>query len=107
MTAAQTETRRRSTLRFEFLNLFVDFGITAAQLTPSAVAVWLVMFRHATPDGYTEVSINAVSESSGICRRTVMRALAELRSRAMLKTVKKGGINRGSSRYILFPKPQA
>jgi Fe2+ or Zn2+ uptake regulation protein len=99
------EPRRRSKLRFQLLNLFVDCGISEAKLTPSAVAVWLVLYRHAREDRTVSVTVEEIERASSLGRKTVFRALKELKTKAMLKTITKGGINRGANLYRIFPVP--
>lgn len=99
------DARRRSRLRFETLNAFVDRGIVEGALKPSDVAVWLVLYRHARPDGTAEVTIDTICRASGLARRTVLLALKRLKGCRMLRTIRRGGLNRGASRHVVFPYP--
>src|SRR5262245_52598108 len=96
-------TRRRSGLRFQILNAFVDEGM--ASLTPHESAVWLVLYRDTKPDGTARTSVDDIARRAGIARRTVVNAIARLQQLKMLRVVKKGGLNRGPSSYIVFPIP--
>jgi hypothetical protein len=48
-TTARRTTKRRSVLRFEILNSFVDEGM--ARLSPHEATVWIVLYRDTKPDG--------------------------------------------------------
>ena len=101
----EPQRRGRSKLRFECLNAFVDRGIAEAELTPSGIAIWLVLYRHARPDGTTEATVETIGTSTGLCRRTILRGLRELKGAGMLKTIRRGGIGRGASKYVMRPYP--
>jgi hypothetical protein len=98
----QTKTRR-SRLRFEMLNAFVDDGM--GHLTPHESAVWLVLFRDTKPDGTARTAVADIARRGGIGRRTVLRALKKLERLRMLRIVHRGGLNRGASAYRIFPFP--
>lgn len=96
-------TRRRSRLRFETLNAFVDHGMK--HLSPSEIAVWLVLYRDTKPNGTALASVNGITRRSGLARCTVLRALASLEQKRMLRVEYQGGLNRGPSRYLILPIP--
>jgi hypothetical protein len=95
----------RVALRFMGIGLFFDKGVAEAKLKPSAVAVWAAMWRHAAPDGRVFVAIERLSEATNLSERGVKYALAELKAKRMLKTLKKGGPGRGASVYAMSPIP--
>jgi hypothetical protein len=100
-TACRT-TKRRSRLRFEVLNAFVDGGM--ADLSRAELAVWLTLYRDTKPDGTARVSADGIARRAGVDRRTVLRALKRLEhDRKMLKVLRRGGLNRGPSTYRVFP----
>jgi predicted transcriptional regulator len=105
---AQSPERRKSQLRFETLNAFVDFGAVQANLTPAGVCVWLALWRFANPDGTTMVSTDKIAACFNLNKRTVLRALKELKRQKMIKVLARGGINRGASKYVIrgFPLGQ-
>jgi hypothetical protein len=96
-------TKRQSRLRFEILNEFVDRGM--ANLTPHQAVVWMVLYRDTKPDGIARTSIVDIARRGGIARRTVINSIACLRQLKMLRVVKRGGLNRGTSAYAVFPIP--
>jgi hypothetical protein len=95
--------KRRSSLRFETLNAFVDTG--ARHLSPSGQAVWLVLFRDTKQNGLARTAVDDIAERTGLGRRTVLRSLKALASKRMLQTMRRGGLNRGPSSYRIFPFP--
>lgn len=92
--------RRQTADRFAVLNAFVDF--TAGELTRSELLVWLVLYRD-TRDGTARTAQADAARRTGLGRRTVGLALARLERRGLVKTVYRGGLNRGPSRYRVFP----
>ena len=102
-TSREKTTKRRSRLRFEVLNAFVDEGM--AELTRGEIATWLVLYRDTKADGTARASLDDIARRSGIDRQTVCRAVGRLARRNMLKTERKGGLNRGPSVYRVFPYP--
>jgi DNA-binding MarR family transcriptional regulator len=95
--------RRRSGLRFETFNAFVDEGM--ANLTRSEVNVWLVLYRDTKPEGTARTSLADIARRAGIDRQTASRAVTSLRQRKMLQIIRRGGLNRGPSTYRVYPFP--
>jgi DNA-binding MarR family transcriptional regulator len=95
--------KRQSTHRFRALNLFVDE--TMRGLEPAVVAVWLVLFRCARPDGFARVGIGGIVTRTGLSKSTVKRAIGKLKQLGMLKTVTRGRAGRGVSAYLILPFP--
>jgi hypothetical protein len=85
------------------LNAFVDEGMKL--LSPCEAVTWLVFFRDTKPDGIARTAVDDIARRGGIGRRTVLRALTSLERHRMLRTVRKGGLNRGPSSYRRFPFP--
>jgi hypothetical protein len=103
-TTASRTTKRRSALRFEVLNAFVDGGM--AELSRGELVVWLVLYRDAKPpDGVARTAVADLARRAGIGRSTALRALKQLEGRRMLRIVRRGGLNRGPSSYRVFPYP--
>jgi hypothetical protein len=96
-------TKRRSSLRFEMLNAFVDAGMKG--LSPSEIVVWLILYRDTKPGGTARTAVDDMARRGGLGRRTVLRALAGLEHKRMLRVEHRGGLNRGPSRYVVFPFP--
>ena len=95
--------KRQSSLRFEVLNAFVDMGMR--QLAPSESVVWLVLYRDTKPDGTAKTGVDDLTLRCRVSRSTVLRALKRLEHLHMLQVVRRGGLNRGTSVYRVFPFP--
>ena len=95
--------RRNTGDRFAVLNNFVDF--TMGELTRGCVTVWFVLYRD-TKDGTARTSQADISRRAGMSVRGVRDAIRRLESRGLLKTVYRGGLNRGPSRYRVLPLTQ-
>lgn len=103
MSAKRPTTKRRSSLRFEILNAFVDS--TMADLTRAELAVWLCLYRDTKSNGEARASLDDIARRAGMDRRSATRAVGRLKRRKMLKTVRRGGLNEGPSTYAVFPFP--
>jgi len=99
----RSTSKRRSRLRFELLNAFVDGGM--ADLTRAELAVWLILYRDTKPDGTARASLDDIARRAGIDRQTASRAVGGLERRTMLQVLRRGGLNRGPSTYRIFPYP--
>jgi DNA-binding MarR family transcriptional regulator len=82
--------------RFGLFNAFVDCSM--AGLSRAELAVWLVLFRDCR-DGTASTSQSSIAQRAGCNVRTVRRALARLESAGLIKTLFRGGLHRGPSRY--------
>jgi DNA-binding MarR family transcriptional regulator len=102
-TARRKTTKRRSELRFEFLNAFVDRGM--ADLTRAELAVWLILYRDTKPNEDVRTSLDDLGRRGGMDRQTASRAVGRLVRRKMLQVLRRGGLNRGPSVYRVFPYP--
>jgi hypothetical protein len=102
-TTARRTSKRRSGLRFQILNAFVDEGMS--KLSPHEAVVWFVLYRDTKPDGTARTAVDDIARRAGIGRRTVLRALKTLERLRMVKIVRRGGLNRGASSYRVFPFP--
>lgn len=94
--------RRKTADRFDVLNAFVDE--TLRTLCRGDAAVWLVLYRD-TRDGTARTSQADIARRAGLSVRGVAKALRRLEQRRLLKTVYRGGLNRGASRYRVLPRP--
>ncbi len=92
--------KRTTSDRFAVLNAFVD--CTAGGLSRGEVLVWLVLYRD-TRNGIAETSQADIARRTGTVERTVRRVTGKLERRGLLKTVHRGGLNRGASKYRIFP----
>ena len=86
--------------RFAVLNNFVDF--TMGELPRGCVTVWFVLYRD-TKDGTARTSQADISRRAGMSVRGVRDAIRRLESLGLLKTVFRGGLNRGPSIYRVLP----
>ena len=94
------DNRKAAADRFAVLNNFIDF--TLAGLTRNELAVWLVLYRDSR-DGIARTSQIDIARRAGVADRTVRRVLAKLESKGLLKTVFRGSLNAGPSRYRVRP----
>jgi hypothetical protein len=101
--AGRKPSKRRSCLRFEILNAFVDTGMVG--LGRAELAVWLILYRDTKRDGIALTAVGDLARRAGIDRRSVIRALKRLQARRMLQVLRRGGLNRGPSSYRVFPFP--
>jgi DNA-binding transcriptional ArsR family regulator len=88
---------------FAVLNTFVDY--TLAELNRAELAVWLVLYRD-TREGTAQTSYDDLARRAGLNRRNVGRALRRLERRGLVKTVHRGGLRRGVSRYRVRVHPK-
>ena len=86
--------------RFAIINNFVDF--TLGSLSESEVAVWLVLWRD-TKDGTARTAQTDIARRAGIGLRTVVRTVGILKTKGLLVTVYRGGLNRGLNVYRVLP----
>ena len=98
--AKPSKPTKRTADRFRVLNAFVD--CTAAELNRSEILVWFVLYRD-TRDGIACTSQADIARRAGIDDRTVRRAIRRLEREMLLKTVYRGGLNRGASKYRVLP----
>jgi DNA-binding MarR family transcriptional regulator len=101
--ARRKTSRRRSRLRFETINAFVDSGM--ADLNRAELAVWLILFRDTKQDGTARASLDDLARRGGMNRQTASRAVGRLTRRKMLQIIRRGGLNCGPSTYRVFPFP--
>jgi DNA-binding MarR family transcriptional regulator len=100
---ARRTTKRRSRLRFELLNAFVDTGM--AGLSRGELAVWLILYRDTRRDGTARTSLDDLARRGGMDRQTASRAIGRLARRKMLQVIRRGNLIRGPSVYRVFPYP--
>lgn len=105
--AAQTisqAARQKAANRFAVLNAFID--LTMGKLTPSEVTTWIVLYRDTKPDGLARTGQADLARRAGITDRQVRRAIANLKSRGLLRIARRGGTRCGPSSYRVLPRPQ-
>tara|TARA_R110000868_G_scaffold391868_1_gene662197 strand:+ start:6696 stop:7079 length:384 start_codon:yes stop_codon:yes gene_type:complete len=92
---------KNSGQRWQMFNVFVDQIMH--ELLPAQRAVWLVLFRDER-NSVAKTGQSDIAKRCGLSRESVNRAIAELESRGLIKTLHQGGINRGSSWYQVLSK---
>ena len=95
--------RRKAGDRFAMLNTFVDAGMFG--LTKVELGTWLVLFRD-TRDGIAHTGESDIAARIGCSQRAVTAAVSSLHRTGLLVRVSRGGINRGPSRYRVYPLPK-
>lgn len=83
--------------RFAEVNGFIDF--TLATLTPTAAAVWLILWRDTKPNGLARTGQADLARRAGKSERAVRKALTELAAAGLVKVVRKGRLGAGPSVY--------
>lgn len=78
MTARRKTSKRESRLRFEWLNAFVDSGMT--DLSRGELAVWLILYRDTNRDGVARASLDDLARRGGMNRQTASRSVGRLRA---------------------------
>lgn len=91
------KTPRHTQGRFAEINGFVD--CTLAHLTPSAVAVWLILWRDTKPNGLARTGQADLARRAGVTERAVRKALVQLIAAKLLKVVRRGRAGAGPSAY--------
>lgn len=100
------DAKYQSRMRFQEMNLFCDVTIAELQLSPRAVATWLVLFRHADTTGKISVSDITIGRLLGCTDRAVRRATDELERKGVLLTKRKGIPGQASVRYLKIVTPK-
>src|SRR4051812_46044500 len=93
--AAKPKPPRKAPGRFAEINGFVDCSM--AHLTPSAVAVWLILWRDTKPGGLARTGQADLARRAGVTERAVRKALAELIAAKLAKVVRRGRAVAGPS----------
>jgi CRP-like cAMP-binding protein len=88
--------------RWATLNGFVD--VKMADLTRAELAVWLVLYRD-TRDGTARAGVADIARRAGCHRGSVVRAVQSLKARGLIRVVKRGRKNGGTSVYEVCGVP--
>jgi hypothetical protein len=94
---AKLKAPRNTQGRFAEINGFIDY--TLANLTPSAVAVWLILWRDTKPNGLARTGQADLARRAGVTERAVRKALASLCATKLVKVVRRGRAGAGPSTY--------
>jgi len=89
--------------RFGLLNATIDRAMPS--MTRAELAVWLLLFRHAKPDGIVSASVADLVRRTGSGERSVRYALERMRDGGLLDRVKRGTLAGGPSVYRLRHPP--
>jgi len=87
--------------RFRILNAFVDCSM--ADLTRAELATWMILYRD-TRDGIARAAQSDIATRAGLSERAIRNAIGSLEQAGLLQVVYRGGLNRGVSRYKVFPQ---
>lgn len=93
--------RRTTGDRFGILNAFVDCSM--ADLTRAELATWMILYRD-TRDGIARAAQSDIATRAGLSERAIRNAIGSLEQAGLLQVVYRGGLNRGVSRYKVFPQ---
>ena len=89
---------------FALLNAFIDSAL--AEVGRAELAAWLILYRHAKPDGTVTASVGDLARRAGCTGRTMQTALAKLQSRGLVLRLKRGTLIGGPSIWrLLTPEP--
>lgn len=86
--------------RFALLNAFIDSQLPCR--SRSELAAWLLLYRHARPDGIVTASIGDLARRTGCHAATIKRGLARLQAARVLERVKRGTLAGGPSVWRLL-----
>ena len=86
--------------RWATLNAFVD--VTAARLSRSELAVWLVLFRDVR-DGVARTGLTDIARRGGMDHGSAKRAVRSLVAKGLVTIVRRGRRHGGPSIYRVTP----
>jgi hypothetical protein len=95
-------TRPADASRWPTLNSFVD--VAMGDLSRAELAVWLVLFRDVR-DGTARTGMTDIARRAGCHRVTVVRAVQSLQARGLIRMVRRGRKNGGTSVYAVCGVP--
>ncbi len=85
--------------RFALLNAFLDLALP--HLTRAEAAAWLLLYRHAKPDGIATASVADLARRTGCDESAIRRALKRLRENGLVERIKRGSLAGGPSVWRL------
>lgn len=86
--------------RFALLNVFIDAELS--RCTRAELAAWLLLYRHAKPDGIVTASVADLARRAGRDESAMRRALKRLREAGLVERVKRGTLAGGPSVWRLL-----
>lgn len=84
--------------RWATLNAFVDTAM--ADLSRAELAVWLVLYRDVR-EGAARTGMDDIARRAGCHRGSVVRAVQSLQARGLIRLVRRGRKNGGTSVYLV------
>ena len=103
-TTPQVEDKKQKVDRFAQINGFIDY--TMARLTPSARAVWLILWRDTkTATGHARTSQAHLARRAMVSDRAVRTAIKHLCSVGLLEVLQQGRLGKGPSTYQVIWVP--
>jgi hypothetical protein len=107
-----TKTPRGASQRFEPMNALAD-GNWISTLTRRQLAVWLILYRHATPDGTVRIAHSTIARLAGLRREHAARTTAALERHGLIHVRVRGrqvgqtGSRTANEYKMLIPRPYA
>lgn len=89
--------------RFGLLNAVIDRAMPRMHRTE--LAVWLLLYRHAKPDGIVSASVGDLARRTGSGERSVRYGLDQMRRAGLIRRLKRGTLAGGPSVYRLLHPP--
>lgn len=86
--------------RFALLNAFIDGELP--RRTRAELAAWLLLYRHAKPDGVVTASVADLARRAGRDESAMRRALKRLREAGLVDRIKRGTLAGGPSVWRLL-----
>jgi hypothetical protein len=90
--------------RFVILNAFVDNQ--KRKMSTTAIAAWMVLYRHGQADGTVRIGIELIADRIGTSESTAKRAVKELREAGFVKVLEAGNsFKKQTNKYQLHGDP--
>ena len=86
--------------RFALLNAFIDQALPHVGRTD--LAAWLILYRHAKPDGTVAASVADLARRAGCCDRAMRNGLRRLQAAGLVHRLKRGTLAGGPSVWRLL-----
>lgn len=87
--------------RFGLLNAVADSALPQIP-TRAALAAWLLLFRHAKPDGTVVAGVADLARRAGCDVATTKRGLQRLQEAGLVERIKRGSVAGGASVWRLL-----
>ena len=90
--------------RFAMLNSVVDTALPLFK-GRADLAAWLILYRHAKPDGAATASVGDMARRAGCSQSAIKRALERLCRAGLVERIKRGTLAGGPSVWRLLLPP--